>query len=54
MHSTSHDTVDDMITLFELEEYTILRNLCMRYKRKEIYVSNNNFGKVQNIFLMNL
>lgn len=39
MHSASNDTVDDMITLFELEEHTILRNLCMRYIKKEIYVS---------------
>ncbi|KAL7044735.1 hypothetical protein ACKWTF_002035 [Chironomus riparius] len=37
MHSTSNDTVADMIALFELEEHTILRNLCMRYMKKEIY-----------------
>lgn len=39
MHTTSTDTVDDMITMFELEEFTILRNLYMRYKEKKIYVS---------------
>lgn len=38
MHTTSNDTVDDMITMFELEEFTILRNLYMRYKEKKIYV----------------
>lgn len=39
MHTTSTDTVDDMITMFELEEFTILRNLYMRYREKKIYVS---------------
>lgn len=38
MHTTSTDTVADMITMFELEEFTILRNLYMRYKEKKIYV----------------
>ncbi|CRL00551.1 CLUMA_CG013811, isoform B [Clunio marinus] len=37
MHTTLTDTVDDMITMFELEEFTILRNLYMRYKQKKIY-----------------
>lgn len=38
MHTSSTDTVDDMITMFELEEFTILRNLYMRYQQKKIYV----------------
>jgi hypothetical protein len=32
------NTFDDMIMMLELEEYTILRNLYLRYKQKEIYV----------------
>lgn len=39
MHLTSQNGVDDMITLGELQEYTILRNLEIRYKQKKIYVS---------------
>ncbi|XP_061387110.1 unconventional myosin-VIIa-like, partial [Musca vetustissima] len=37
MHLTSQNGVDDMITLGELQEYTILRNLEIRYKQKKIY-----------------
>jgi myosin heavy subunit len=39
IHSTSNEIVDDMISMFELEEYTIVRNLYMRYQKKQIYVS---------------
>jgi myosin heavy subunit len=41
IHTTSSETVDDMILMFELEEFTILRNLYMRYRQKKIYVSDS-------------
>lgn len=40
MHVTSQETLDDMIAMYELQEFTILRNLYMRYKTKQIYVSS--------------
>lgn len=40
LHSTSITGVEDMITLGELQEYTILRNLHMRYNKQLIYVRN--------------
>ncbi|KAG7311722.1 hypothetical protein JYU34_002775 [Plutella xylostella] len=37
LHSTSVSSVEDMITLGELQEYTILRNLHIRYNQQLIY-----------------
>lgn len=39
LHATSVSGVEDMITLGELQEYTILRNLHLRYLQQLIYVS---------------
>lgn len=38
MHSSCVKDVNDMITLGDLTEYSILRNLEMRYYKKNIYV----------------
>ncbi|XP_013181332.1 PREDICTED: myosin-VIIa-like [Papilio xuthus] len=37
LHATSVQSVEDMITLGELQEHTILRNLHIRYNRQLIY-----------------
>lgn len=39
MHITSQEDIEDMITLGDLQEYTILRNLQTRYAKQLIYVS---------------
>jgi myosin heavy subunit len=41
MHATSVRGVEDMITLADLQEYTILRNLHYRYNQGLIYVCSN-------------
>lgn len=38
MHITSIEGVDDMITLGDLQEHSILRNIHIRYKQRQIYV----------------
>lgn len=40
LHATSLTSVEDMITLGELQEHTILRNLHIRYNQQLIYVRN--------------
>lgn len=47
LHSTSITSVEDMITLGELQEHTILRNLHIRYNQQLIYVSDFNFYHLQ-------
>lgn len=41
IHISSIKEVEDMINLGDLQEYSILRNLHIRYLNKLIYVSNN-------------
>lgn len=38
IHATSFKYVEDMISLGDLQEYSILRNLQLRYREKKIYV----------------
>lgn len=38
LHQSSLSEVDDMITLGDLSEFSILRNLHLRYQKKKIYV----------------
>lgn len=39
MHISSLNGVEDMITLGDLQDYAILRNLHLRYLNQKIYVS---------------
>lgn len=54
MHATSVRGVEDMITLADLQEYTILRNLHYRYKQGFIYVCSNIFQWLLNYMLYNI
>lgn len=40
MHITSIDGVEDIITLGDLQEHSILRNIHIRYREHQIYVSH--------------
>jgi myosin heavy subunit len=54
MHGTSVRGVEDMITLADLQEYTILRNLHYRYNQGLIYVCSNIFKWLLNCMLLNI
>jgi Myosin heavy chain len=54
MHATSVRGVEDMITLADLQEYTILRNLHCRYKQGFIYVCRNIFKWLLKYMLENI
>lgn len=51
VHLTSLTDVDDMITLGDLQEYTILRNLETRYRKKLIYVSKTSQSYARKIHI---